>query len=321
MKAFQGKLEACYQVSIMFVTALALLVSGILSILFWLSFSTSSYLTILLILFALVFEISKIYAFIECYISKTLGNKVLKLSIYIFLTFISILGSAGGLHSLLNQSQAKVMNQSVIYQQYKYQIQQTGQLIDTDKKLAQSDLENDYRTKAGTLLIHEIPRLQDKLEQLQQSEEKISQQAKSPVSLASNILPYVAHISPKYSRVILVVILAIIIDLIAAFLIGLCMSKRNVFMLQNISENVSGVENISDTKKPLEIINNSFESATFSDNSVSIKDRNSLEDLFERVKKNIERKVYEPKVTRIQKFEKIGYGKAKLALSYYFNSS
>ena len=111
------KTKTLYAISIIVVTIFCLVISAALSMMFWLSFSNNIYLAILFILFAIVFEITKVFSFIEGRLQRHWKARAVRLAVYILLTMISVLGSAGGLYSLLQQKQVHHAVTSHAYQQ------------------------------------------------------------------------------------------------------------------------------------------------------------------------------------------------------------
>ena len=206
----------------------------------------------------------------------------------------------------LKQNEYHATNQSLAYQQYNQQITQTEQLIDTDRMFAQSDLAHNYRSNADRLLTIEIPKLEKNIANLQQHKAKLSNNISNPTTLAIMILP------TKHAEIILLITLALLIDLISAFLISLCFSKQKLNKAENVSENISGAE--EDINKVVENNNDIPETKHTSEKKASSL-KSIADDLLIRVRENIKNQVYEPKVTKVMAFEQIGYSKAKEVLT------
>jgi hypothetical protein len=122
MDVLGKKAKPFYFFSILFTTILCLFISVSLSIFFWLSFSNTIYLAVLFIAFALVFELAKIYAFLEGTIQTSLSKRIPLWGLYVFLSLISVIGSAGGLNSLLTKNQSEEILSSSQYQSLKQHI-------------------------------------------------------------------------------------------------------------------------------------------------------------------------------------------------------
>jgi len=310
MEQFHTRLKTIYVVNLLLSTGICLLISGALSIIFWLSFSDSIYLSFLFILFAVVFEIAKIYAFIEGYLNK----QWLRFMVYAFLTIISVAGSAGGLYSLLQQKQEQHAVVSHSYQQLEQQITQTVSLIETAKALAVSDLSNNYRTEANHILNQEIPALQNRLDMLQQQQHKLVVADNSPASLSIHLLPMIGHMPTQNLQKIFIIALAILIDLISAFLISLSLTKIQKDFQEDVSkqENILQIATISamPEEAPKKMENNLAEPSKIK----SKNNDNEFIQLCNRVATNIKKQVYPPLVTYVMTNEKVGYAKAKRLL-------
>lgn len=308
MDTFFKKVTRMYLIGLITATVLSLLISSALSIVFWLSFSDSEYLSILFILFAVVFEVAKIYAFVEGYLQKYWRAQLMRLAIYGLLTVISVIGSAGGLYSLLQQKQVHHAVTSHAYQQLDEQISQTESLIDAAKTLATNDLASNYRTEATRILNQEIPKLQTKLDTLQQQQNRLMITSNSPASLSIQMIPTMGHITTKNIQEIFIFVLAVLIDLIAAFLISLSMSKIQKDFQEEVSEQKNVFRSEIQEKSPKKAVNILTEPTEIKSEA------NELTELSKRVAENIRNQVYPPLVTYVMTNEKVGYAKAKRLL-------
>lgn len=296
------QIQNVYLAALMLTTFLCIFISAGLSILFWLSFSESILFTILFVAFAIVFELAKICSLPESYTSRAVKTRIAFLAVYSSLTIISVIGSAGGLNSLLNSKQYHYQTQSARYQQLAQQINEQEHLLMVARQLADSDLQNNYRARSQQILIGEIPAIQNKLADLQNQQDNLKAEQQSAVAAAIKIIPFFDQISTSKSQAIFVGVIALLIDLISAFFISLTFLKvRECFSKQSSSD-------ISQLNKELEeqtqtlLINEQCSSSTAK---------------YAKIREKIAKKVYEPKVTQIMKYEKIGYKQAKMVVDEF----
>ena len=109
------------------------------------------------------------------------------------------------------------------YWQLDKKIAQTVSLIDAAKTLAMNDVTSNYRTEANRIFNREIPKLQVRLGKLQKKQSRLTLKSNSPAVLSVLLMPTMGKITAKNRQEIFIAVLAVLLDLIVAFLISLSM--------------------------------------------------------------------------------------------------
>ncbi|NNM59391.1 MAG: hypothetical protein HKM04_06200 [Legionellales bacterium] len=202
------------------------------------------------------------------------------------------------------------------------QINSEQSLIDSELATVQADLDHNYRTQAQLLMQREIPKQQATLNQLEQQRNQIHPVALSPSLSLLKMFSESFSVPFDYLENIFVAMIAILIELISTYLMLISMVSKQppekVYSLDSemfskspeISHEASIVKAYMEVKPKIE---NIAQKISETSNNISEGSKNLLEK-YENVLKSIENKMYDAQITKIMKYEKIGYSLAKQIL-------
>ncbi|MDA9556636.1 Preprotein translocase subunit SecY [Vibrio sp.] len=205
-------------------TGASILASIIFSLLLFLSIDNDPWMQVLFGSLAVIFELGKFFAWYE------FGERVARRSIaaaasaftfYSILAAISIGGSIGGINSATNTAQSHMAVHENRRAAYDRQIEAIDKQIELNNVAAQKYIELN-RIAVG------VTRIQQENAELQQKQLKLAEEReKLPVAEQGSVIGLIASVAQalnmevKHAQLYLVVFLSVLLDLFAAFFVGL----------------------------------------------------------------------------------------------------
>ncbi|ODQ01159.1 Preprotein translocase subunit SecY [Salinivibrio sp. SS2] len=204
-------------------TGAAIVASTIFSLLLFLSLDDNPLMQWLFGALAVIFEAGKFYAWYEFGERRAHGNYVGALSalaFYLILALISIGGSIGGINSATNAAQSEQRQAQAQIDAYNRQIDAIEQQITLNNQAAERYIELD-RIATG------VARLQKENNQLRKEQQQLAFERDSlPAVAQGSILGLISNlantlgISADQAQSWLVIFLSVLLDLFAAFFVG-----------------------------------------------------------------------------------------------------